>query len=452
VSQVPYRGLPSIDRLLSHPSIVELTEEYERGVVVAHLRSRIQSVRADLASGRPLPPLDEIARQAADSARSEWPAGPSRILNATGVVLHTNAGRAPLSDAAQRAMLDAARYSDLELDRRTGERTSRLDHLGPKLTVLTGAPSAHVTVNAAAALVLTLAAHCRGREVLVSRGQSVEIGGGFRVPVILRESGARLVEVGTTNRTRLDDYADAITPRTAAILHVHASNFRIVGFTETVELTELAALAQARGLLLIADNGSGALIDTTRYGLTHEPTVQEAVAAGADLVVFSGDKLLGGPQSGIVVGTADAIGRIARHPLSRALRLDKIAVAGLSATLAAYLRRDAIDSLPIWRMLAQSPADLRSRAERWAATAARCGMNIELADGESTVGGGSLPGETQPTTLICLPPRVTAARLRRTTPAVLARTRSARVMLDLRTVAPDEESELLSAVFEAASG
>jgi L-seryl-tRNA(Ser) seleniumtransferase len=452
VSQFPYRGLPSIDRLLKHPSVVELTRAYQRDVVITFLRSQLRIIRVELEAGVALPSLDEIARASAARARQEWSSGPVRVINATGVVLHTNAGRAPLSQEAQRAMVEVARYSDLELDRRSGERASRLDHLRPKLTALTGAESAHVTVNAAAALLLALAAHCRGREVLISRGQSVEIGGGFRVPVILGQSGARLVEVGTTNITRRADYADAVTPRTAAILHVHASNFRVVGFAESVDLTELAALARERGLMMIVDNGSGALLDTAQFGLAHEPTVQEAVSAGADLVAFSGDKLLGGPQSGILVGSSTAVERVARHPLARALRPDKIAVAGISATLSAYLRGDAVGTLPVWRMIAASAPELRTRAERWADAALERGLRVELADGESTIGGGSLPGETQPTTLVCLPPAVTAARLRQGTPAVLSRTRSQRAMLDLRTVAADEEADLLSAVLQTAHG
>jgi L-seryl-tRNA(Ser) seleniumtransferase len=344
----------------------------------------------------------------------------------------------------------AAAYSDLELDLATGRRSSRQQHVERLLTALTGAAAAHVAVNNAAGVTLALAAVARGKEVIVSRGQSVEIGGGFRVPVILRQSGARLVEVGTTNRTRLDDYEEAISPRTAALLHVHSSNFRISGFTETVPLDRLGALARAHHLLLFDDNGSGSLLDTSHFGLAHEPTPIDSLRAGADIVAFSGDKLLGGPQSGILLGQADLIARLGKHPLARAVRPDKISLAALSATLISYLRGDAVETLPIWRMIAQTEDELRVRAESWRARAAAHGLPVDLRKGESTVGGGSLPGETLPTTLVALPSTITATRLRHASHPVLTRTKGNSVLLDLRTVQHPEEDILLDVVVEAA--
>jgi L-seryl-tRNA(Ser) seleniumtransferase len=346
-------------------------------------------------------------------------------------------------------MVEAAAYSNLEIDLADGERGSRQDHVSAQITALTGAEAAHVTVNAAAAVLLSLAAIAKGREVIVSRGQSVEIGGGFRVPVILRQSGAKLVEVGTTNRTRLSDYEEAISPRTAAILHVHSSNFRIMGFTESVPLPDLATLAREHDLPLIADNGSGALLDTVQFGLTHEPTVQESVADGCDLVAFSGDKLLGGPQAGILVGRRDLVSMLSRHPLARALRPDKVILAALSATFAAYLKDDAIRTLPVWQMISQTQDQLETRSRAWAERSARQGVTVEVVGGNSTVGGGSLPTETLPTVLIKLPAAVSAADLRDGQPPVLARARLGRVLLDLRTVPTSQEEELSQAVLAA---
>jgi L-seryl-tRNA(Ser) seleniumtransferase len=385
-----------------------------------------------------------------ERVRQEWVPGPRAVVNATGVILHTNLGRAPLSDAALAAMQQAAGYSDLEYNLDTGARGSRQKHVERLLRALTGAPAAHVTVNNAAAVTLVLASLARRKEVVISRGQAVEIGGGFRVPVILQQSGARLVEVGTTNRTRLSDYEAALSLRTAAILHVHSSNFRIIGFTEEVLLAELAHLAHRHGLLLIDDNGSGSLLDTAAFGLAHEPTPVESLEAGADVVAFSGDKLLGGPQAGILLGRADLIERARSYPLARAVRPDKTALAALSATLVTYLRGNPVAELPLWRMIAASAASLEQRAHHWQEEAAARGLEVDLHPGESPVGGGSLPGETLPTTLLALPHSVSAEALRRGAVPVIGVTRGQRVLLDLRTVPPDQDEALLDAVCVAA--
>jgi L-seryl-tRNA(Ser) seleniumtransferase len=449
VDDVSYRGLPSVDRLLSQPAIQSLLALYKRDLVVSALRNELDTVRAALQPGSMPPTIDQIAQSVVDFARTSWSAQPVRIINATGVILHTNIGRAPLSEPALDAMREVAAYSDLELDLTSGVRSSRLDIVRRQVTSLTGTQSAHVTVNAASAVLLTLAALARGKEVIVSRGQLVEIGGGFRVPVILRESGARLIEVGTTNRTRLTDYEDAITPRTAAILHVHTANFRIVGFTESVQLQALARLAHAHNLLMISDNGSGALLDTEGFGLAHEPTVQEAIEAGCDIVAFSGDKLLGGPQSGILVGPNELIARLARHPLARAVRPDKITLAALSATLLSYMKDDAVRTIPVWRMIAETAEHVESRAVAWQERAQARGITVVLIPGESTIGGGSLPTECLPTTLMQLPSSISAKRLRAGSPAVLTRIGGGRALVDLRTVPPSQEAELLGAVVAA---
>jgi L-seryl-tRNA(Ser) seleniumtransferase len=295
-------------------------------------------------------------------------------------------------------------------------------------------------------MLLTLAVFAAGREVIVSRGQAVEIGGSFRVPDILRESGAQLVEVGTTNRTRLSDYADAIGPNTAAILHVHSSNFRVVGYTEAVPLHDLAVLAHDRGVVLLDDNGSGALLDTAHFGLDHEPMPQESLAAGSDIVTFSGDKLLGGPQSGIVVGRAEHVRALKRSPLARALRPGKLTLAALRATVRAYLDGSAVDSLPVWQMVAQSAELIESRSDTWRVRAAERGVAVELRPGQSAVGGGSLPESTLPSTHLLLPASASARALRSNSPAVLPLERDGRVLLDLRTVFPEQEDSLLQAV------
>jgi L-seryl-tRNA(Ser) seleniumtransferase len=425
--------------------LADLLHEFRAEPVTDLVRRVLDEQRAAALAGAAVPPPDAIARAVLERVAREWRAGPRRVLNATGVVLHTNLARSPLSDAAVSAMNAAARYSDVELDLREGARGDRQSH-ARLLTALTGAEAAHVTVSAAAALLLALSALARRKEVVVSRGQAVEIGGGFRIPVVLGQSGARLVDVGTTNRTRLSDYDDAITDRTAGLLHVHASNFRIVGYTESVALQDLAGLAHRRGIPLIDDNGSGALLDTARFGLAHEPTVQESLAAGSDVVVFSGDKLLGGPQAGIILGTRELVGRLARHPLARAVRPDKLTLAALSATVLPYLRGDAERTVPVWRMISMTPAEIERRAGDFRDRAAGAGLDLELRPGESAVGGGSLPGETLPTTHLVLPRSLTASRLRQTDPAVIALTRDGRTLVDLRTIPEREEPDLLQAL------
>jgi L-seryl-tRNA(Ser) seleniumtransferase len=445
VPAAPFRSLPAADRLLRAPRLAPLLASFSRDAVLWLIRDVLDGYRRELAAGGLAPSFDGVIDRIEAEAARRW-ALPEPVINATGVILHTNLGRAPLSEEALAAMRQAAAYSDLELDLGSGERGSRQERVAGLLCTLTGAEAAHVTGNNAAAVLLALAALARGKDVIVSRGQSVEIGGGFRIPVILRQSGARLVEVGTTNRTRLEDYEAALGPRTGALLHVHSSNFRIVGFTEDVPLDRLAALARAHGVPLIVDNGSGALIDTAAFGLAHEPMPREAIAAGADLVAFSGDKLVGGPQAGLLVGRAEHITRMQRHPLARALRPDKLILAALGATLLVYVRDRATTELPIWRMIAQPESALAERAAAWQRAAAVHGIAVEVRAGESTIGGGSLPGEVLPTTLLALPGECRPVSLRRACPPVLARAQAGRVLLDLRTVAAVDDAALLAAV------
>ena len=389
-----------------------------------------------------------IIQRAGERLRLQQQPSLRPVINATGVIIHTNLGRAPLSEAALDAMRAAAAgYSTLEFDLDSGARGSRLVHATDMLRALTGAEAALVVNNNASALVLILSALAKGREVVISRGQLVEIGGGFRIPDIMAQSGARLVEVGTTNRTRLSDFADAITDATAMLLRAHSSNFKQIGFVQQPSLADFAALARRENVLAVDDLGSGTLIDTERFGLDHEPTVQESIAAGVDLLCFSGDKLLGGPQAGIILGKAEVVERLKAHPLARALRVDKLTYAALLATLAHYRRGEALTQIPVWRMISRSLDDIAATAQRWAKLTGGA-----VVAGESTVGGGSLPGATLPTRLLaldCPAPEALKTAMRQAEPPVIARIAAGQVLLDPRTVLPQQEEDLLRALIQA---
>ena len=452
------RGLPSVDRVLAHPVLQASRDVLPHDLLVLAIRQELERVRTVLRSGSPLRVSpDEIAHNAASLAALFASPSLRPAINATGVVIHTNLGRAPLSKAAIEAVAAVAGYSNLEYDLDEGRRGSRYVHAVQVLRRVTGCEDALVVNNNAAALVLVLAALAQGRQVVVSRGQLVEIGGGFRIPDIMRQSGAQLVEVGTTNRTYISDYEAAITEETALLLRVHSSNFRVIGFTTSPGVEEMAPLAHSRGLLTVDDVGSGALLDTTRYGLSAEPRVQESLHAGADLVLFSGDKLLGGPQCGIIVGRAEAVAGLRKHPLARALRVDKMTLAALEATLLHYLKGEAEREVPVWRMIAAGQEQLRSRAVAWAEQLGGRGLVCRVEDGQSTVGGGSLPGDTLPTALLAVVPRTQgdeegsqtaqagewASRLRQAHKPVIARVERGLLFLDPRTVSPEEEAALL---------
>ena len=448
----PLRRLPSVDRLLSQAEAEPLLADFGRSLTLDALRAALDAARGEIRAGGSLPePLSLIA----DAHRRLMAlTGPTLrpVINATGVVIHTNLGRAPLSRAALAAMHAAAvGYSTLEYDLDKGARGARTGHAAGLLTQLTGAEAALVVNNNAAAVLLALTALAHGRQVIISRGQLVEIGGGFRVPDVLKQSGATLVEVGATNRTHLHDYESAVNEQTALILWAHRSNFKMVGFTGEPSVAALAALAAHHGLPLVDDLGSGAVLDTQQFGLAHEPTVQESLAAGAALVCFSGDKLLGGPQAGIVVGQQALVERLERHPLARAVRADKLCLAALSATLLHHLRGEAVQHIPIWRMIAQPPAEIARRASSWVEAWRAAGADAEMMDGESTVGGGSLPGETLPTTLAALKPAQPdrfAAELRAAATPVVTRIVEDRVVFDPRTVLAEEAASLLAMVRE----
>ena len=445
------RNLPSVDSVMALPTVVAVAAAYRRDLVVNLVRQQLDLARQEIRQGGSAPPASELAdavcRELESMARRE----PRRVINATGVVIHTNLGRAPLSWAATEAMAEAAAaYTDLELDLETGRRGSRQAHLQSLLRQLTGAEAALAVNNNASAVFLGLSALSSGKEVIVARGEAVEIGGGFRIPDVLRQSGAILVDVGATNRTYARDYENAVTVNTAAFLKVHASNFRVEGFTAWVEPGELVELGQQRGIPVLHDVGSGSLLPTEKYGLAHEPTPQESISAGVGLVFFSGDKLLGGPQAGIVVGSRELVNQLERHPLARAVRIDKVSLAGLTATLLHYLRQEAESEVPIWRMIGSSEEAVRDRALRWKAS---LDGEAQVVAGRSAVGGGSLPGETLPSWVLALPcfeasggAEGVMERLRQGDPPVVARIEEDRVLLDPRTVLPEEDEALLLGV------
>lgn len=458
------RRLPSVDQLVKQPALQTLAQEYSPHAVVEGARLAINEARRAIQNGENAPESATLVEAAAQAIRRLWQPSLVPVINASGVIIHTNLGRAPLSSEALLAVATVAQgYSNLEYDLAAGERGSRHDHAGALLANLVGAPAGMVVNNNAAAMLLVLSALAKGKEVIVSRGQAVEIGGGFRIPDVMRQSGARLVEVGTTNRTYVRDYEDAITERTAALLQVHSSNFKVVGFTEGVALADLCTLGRRRGAPVINDLGSGSLLDTAPYGLAHEPLVQESVAAGAALTCFSGDKLMGGPQAGIVVGNGELIARLKRHPLARALRVDKMTLAALQVTTLHYLRGQAVQKVPVWMMIARPPAEIEAAAQAWAGrVAAWPGIaTAEVRAGESTVGGGSLPGEALPTHVLALHVRGTSARgeeptvqrlarrLRTGTPPVIARIERNALLLDPRTVLPGQEETLLQRLHDA---
>ena len=439
------RSLPSVEQLLQTHLAAELIAAFGRPLTLQAIRYVLDGVRARVSKGgeTTLPNREGIL----ESARlmlEEW-TRPTLIpvINASGVILHTNLGRAPLSTATLRAMQVVGRgYSNLEFDLDTGKRGSRLIHAETILKRLTGAEAALVVNNNAAAVLLALSALASRRRVIIARSQLVEIGGGFRVPDVMKQSGAKLVEVGTTNRVHLADYEEALSEPTALVLRAHRSNFKIIGFTEEPELKEIAIVSHQAGVPVVDDLGSGTLLATERFGLGHEPTVQESLAAGVDLVCFSGDKLLGGPQAGIIIGKADLVAKIKKHPLARAVRADKVCLAGITATLLHYLKDEAEGEIPIWRMISTTPEQIKARAEGWVK---ELGQG-EVVAGESTVGGGSLPGENLPAFLLSLTvrsPDKFLEKLRNQQPPIIARTENDRILLDPRTVLPEQEGALL---------
>ncbi|MBP6177892.1 MAG: L-seryl-tRNA(Sec) selenium transferase [Anaerolineales bacterium] len=439
------RNLPSVEELLQTAVAAELIARFGRPLTLSAIRETLDRIRARFTSGQiTVLPLHDLILSQTEVLISSWVSPTLRsVINATGVILHTNLGRAPMSDATIRAMDKVSRgYSNLEYDLEKGARGSRLIHAESVLQKLTGAEAAVVVNNNASAVLLVLSALANKKRVIISRSQLVEIGGGFRIPDVMKQSGAKLVEVGTTNKTHLRDYEEALQDGSAIVMRAHPSNFKIVGFTEEPELKEIVDLAHSAGVFVIDDLGSGALYDTAKYGLTHEPTVQESLAAGVDVVCFSGDKLLGGPQAGIIIGRKDLIDKIKKHPLARAVRADKACLAGVSATLLHYLKDEAEREIPVLRMMSLTQKQIKGRVDAWIRELG----SGEVVEGQSTVGGGSLPGESFPTYLLSLrveSPDKFLKKLRQQNPPIVARTSNDRVLLDPRTVLPEEEGALL---------
>ena len=452
------RNLPSVERVLNIIALASTAQSIGRDGVVALTREALTDARRKVMSGESAPTAEDVARQVLQLVGELAAPSPRPVINATGVIIHTNLGRAPLSDAALAAAEAVGRgYSDLEIDLDTGRRGSRQSHLQSLLQRITGAQAALVVNNNASALLLGLSALAAGREVIVTRGEAVEIGGGFRIPDVLRQSGCALVDVGTTNRTYVRDYADAITGNTGAFLKAHASNFRVEGFTSVVDERDLVELGSRTGIPVLHDLGSGALLPTERYGLAHEPTPQESMAAGVGLAFFSGDKLLGGPQAGIVVGQRDLVSRLERHPLARAVRIDKMSLASLTATLTHYLMGEAETAIPVWRMIAADPQAVRARAAAWRdAIAASAGAETAVVPARSAIGGGSLPGETLPSWALSISPNggsVTPesllASLRSQSTPVIGRIEEDTVRLDPRTVLTEQDDAVKHAILTA---
>ena len=424
----------------------DLIQSYGRPLTLQALRASLDDVRArfKLNPELALPSTEEVLF-GAESRLSAW-TQPTLIpaINATGVIIHTNMGRAPLSKVTIAAMATVASgYSNLEYDLAKGARGSRLIHAESVLQKLTGAEAAVVVNNNASAVLLTLAALSNRKRAIIARSQLVEIGGGFRVPDVMKQSGAKLVEVGTTNRVHLRDYQEALSEPTGVVMRAHRSNFKIIGFTEEPDIKDIVEVAHKAGVPVVDDLGSGSFLDTAKYGLVHEPTVGETLSAGVDVVTFSGDKLLGGPQAGIIVGRKDLIARIKKHPLARAVRADKVALAGITATLLHYLKDEAEREIPIWRMISMKPEQIKARAGAWRDSLGQ-GESVES---ESTVGGGSLPGESLSTFVLALDvksPDTFIAELRKASPPVIARTENDRVLLDPRTVLPEQDETLLA--------
>jgi L-seryl-tRNA(Ser) seleniumtransferase len=458
------RKLPSVDELLQRPRIAARRAWLDRDYAVEIVREVLEEVRREIVAGAVDSGVLEahwIEERIIDTVEKTLAPSLSAVINASGVILHTNLGRAPLSTAViEEFKRSATQYSNLEYDLAAGKRGQRDVHLARLITRLTGAEAAIVVNNCAAAVLLSLAALARGGEVIVSRGELIEIGDGFRIPEIMEQSGAILREVGTTNRTRIADYENAIGETTKVLLRVHPSNFTLTGFTEKPEVRELIALGTRRGLPVIEDLGSGCLVNVAETGIS-EPTVRESVAAGFSLVLFSGDKLLGGPQAGIIAGNKDLVAKVRRHPLFRALRVDKLTIAAMEATLRAYLRAAWVE-IPTQRMIRATLRELSERTSRFAEAllprVAEREAYLEIIEGNSLVGGGSTPSQSLPTKLVQIgSKRQSATQLEerlRTAPAgipVIARIEDHRLLIDLRTVFPEQESALRESLVAALS-
>jgi L-seryl-tRNA(Ser) seleniumtransferase len=445
-----FRQLPGVDRVLSDVRVGWLAESYPHDLLVSVIRQSLERERLSIAAGKPCASLDEIVTSIKAEMEALEKPNLRRVVNASGVILHTNLGRAPLSEESLAYMKAVSEgYSNLEFELESGSRGERLVHVEGLLCRLTGAEAGLVVNNNAAAVLLGLTALARRKEVIVSRGQAVEIGGGFRIPDVMRQSGAKLIEVGTTNCTYARDFEQAISERTVALMRVHSSNFRLVGFTSEVTLEELVEIGRKNNLLVLDDLGSGCFLDTTAYGLAPEPMVQQSVRAGAALTFFSGDKLVGGPQAGIIVGGKQYVDKLRRHPLARAVRIDKTRLAALATTLLHYLKEEAATKIPVWRMIAAPLRDIERRAGLWAQA---LGGMARVVPGETVVGGGSLPGGSLPTQLVAIGggrkdmAKVISEQLRLREVPVIGRIDKDVLLLDPRTVLPEEDEIVIKSL------
>lgn len=455
-----WRLLPAVERVLNLPEVVPLCTRHGRAVVTGWVRDVLDAIRIGTVSDFPTTSsqmMTEIIDRLTATSRRDLSQHLRRVINGTGIVIHTNLGRAPLAAAAIQAITTAAAATNLEVDLVTGQRGRRGAGVENLCCEITGAEAALIVNNCAAATLLVLQTLAAGQSVVISRGQLIEIGGSFRLPDVFRQAGVELHEVGTTNRTRVKDYETAIGPDTAALLRVHPSNYRVVGFCESASIAELAQLARSRGIPAIDDVGSGCLYNLTRYGLADEPVVADSLRAGADIVLFSGDKLLGGPQCGIILGRADLIERMRANPLSRALRIDKLTCAALEATLEIHRAGRAFEEIPVLCQLSLSADEIRSRAVRMIErleTALPSSSRFSLQAVESAPGGGALPGQTIPSWAVAIsgphPDRI-AEQLRLGTPSVVTRLQDGRNLIDMRTVLVEDEDALAGRLLEVAT-
>ena len=439
------RQLPSVDQLISTEAMEDCITRFGRPLTIEAVRTILGNLRSSYNLGDGIPSENELISEILQQLETWTAVTLQNVINATGVILHTNLGRAPLSKSALQAVNEtSSSYSSLEYELDKGRRGSRSIHAEDYLKQLTGAEAALVVNNNAAAVLLILSALSNRRKVVIARSQLVEIGGGFRIPDVMKQSGAKLYEIGTTNRIHLQDYQNAIDDESIKlVMRAHRSNFQIVGFTSEPMLGDIVTVAHLAGIPFVDDLGSGTLLDTSDFGLGHEPMIQESLAAEVDLVCFSGDKLLGGPQAGIILGKSNLVDKLKKYPLARAIRADKLCLSALSATLLHYLKSEALAEIPVWRMISQPPDKIQERAKAWVKSLGQ-GTTIE---GKSTVGGGSLPGETLPTWLVAFNvphPNKLLADLRNSKPPIIARLEDDRLVLDPRTVMLHQEEVLMT--------
>ena len=448
------RKLPSVEKILTAAEIQPEISRYSRALVTRAAQEVLTAARRQIGEGDGCPLMADVLSRIKELLNRQWPAFLSPVINGTGIIIHTNLGRAPLSPDALEALAQiGGNFCALEYDLPGGKRGVRGQEAEKLLCALTGVESALVVNNNAAAVLLVLIGLARNKEVVISRGELVQIGGGFRVPEIMQQSGVSLREVGTTNQTFIKDYEAAVSDNTALLLKVHRSNFSMKGFVHDTGVSELKTLALKNSLPLVYDIGSGALLNTEDFGLGHEPTVQEALVDGADIACFSGDKLLGGPQAGIILGKKEYVDKLRHHPLMRVIRIDKLTVAALAATVRHYLQKEAVEKIPVWQMIAATIERIETRAKLIAKKLAQAGLAAEIRDGSSMVGGGSLPEESLPTKLVAVKPPYApedfTRRLRLATPPLLGRVEGEYFLIDMRTVLPSLDAVLIRVVKKA---